>query len=315
MPDFPSRADDTVPLAGDSALNELLTAGQPPQHATAGLQPVAEVLAALRAGPADAELAGQARALAQFRSTVRVSHRAAQRRARRPLPFRARLSSKLAIITGATAVAVSGTVAAAYVGVLPGPLQRAAHDVLAAPAHGRPAPAVIRARSLPTPAPASSAAVSPSPVTGHPGLRHGQARSARKHYRHKRHGHHQGHRGWAAHHQGMPGEQHNYPSPAARDNNATAGSRATGTAKGRLPAATTIRWPITREADCNRHSPEQPPSRVRPQVPTGRGSAGAEPRARVPTPGGPGPRSLSPRCGVPPAEGGPGWLGQGRPVP
>ena len=39
------------PPEGDDALDELLTAGQPPQDAAGGLQPVAAVLAALRAGP------------------------------------------------------------------------------------------------------------------------------------------------------------------------------------------------------------------------------------------------------------------------
>src|SRR5215469_10240946 len=161
MPDFPSRADGAVPPPGDSALDELLTAGQTPQDTAAGLQPVAAVLAALRAGPADAELAGQARALAEFRAAVRVSHRADRGRARRPVPFLAQLGSKLAIITAATAVAVTGTVTAAYVGVLPGPLQRAAHDVFAAPpAHGRPAPDAFRARRLHT----RPAAARPLPV-------------------------------------------------------------------------------------------------------------------------------------------------------
>jgi hypothetical protein len=228
MPDFPSRADDTVPQAGDSALDELLAASRPAQDVAEGLEPVTAVLAALRAAPTGAELAGQARAVAEFRRTVRVSHRAARGRARRPVPIRERLSSKLAVITAATAVTVSGTMVAAYAGALPGPLQQAAHDVLAAPengaAHGRPAPAVFRARRLhtrsaaPRPLPTASVAVPPSPVTGLPVWRHGQAGSAGRHDRHKRPGHHKDHQGYQAdRHEGMLGEWYDGGPAARRD--------------------------------------------------------------------------------------------------
>jgi hypothetical protein len=222
MPDFLSRADGVVPPAGDNALDELLTAGQPPQDAAAGLQPVAAVLAALRSGPADGELAGQARALAEFRSAARGSHRAGRRRAPRPVPFRERLSSKLAIIAAATAVAVSGTVTAALVGALPGPLQRAARDVIAAPpvgaAHGRAAPASFRARPLRTPT--RSAAHPRRPVTGYLGWQHGRAGSARKHYRPKRQGHHKDRRDrWADRRQGVPGYRHDDTSLPRRGDN------------------------------------------------------------------------------------------------
>jgi hypothetical protein len=244
MPDFPWRSDSPVPPAGDRALDELLTTGRPPQDAAPELQPVAAVLAALRAGPADGELAGQARALAEFRSTVRVSHRAGRRRAR-PVPFRERLSSKLAVITAATAVAVSGTMAAAYVGALPGPLQRAAHDVIAAPAvgasHGHPTPAAFGARRLhahSAPAgslPTGSAAVPTNPVSVAPGWQHDQGGSARKHYRHKRNGHHKGHRGHQGDHQGgTPGDQHGN-EPTASSQSPTA--RYQGIRHGNGPAA------------------------------------------------------------------------------
>lgn len=214
MPDFPSRADGAIPPGGDSALDELLTAGQPPQDAAAGLQPVAALLVALRAGPADGELAGRARVLAEFRSTVRVSHRAG--RTRRPLPLRERLNSKLAVITAAAALAVGGTVGAAYVGALPGPFQRAVQDVFpvreTVSAHSHPAPAAVGARQLRTP----PAAPSPTPVITPPAWRHGQPGSARKHHKHKRHGHHQDHRSrWTGHHEGMPGDRQG-DGPAAR---------------------------------------------------------------------------------------------------
>ncbi len=229
MPDFPSRADGTVPQAGDGALDELLAASQPAQDVAEELAPVTAVLAALRAAPTGAELAGQARAVAEFRRTVRVSHRAGRGRARRPAPIRERLRSKLAVITAATAVAVSGTMVAAYVGALSGPLQQAVHDVLAAPgngaAHGRPAAAAFRARRLhphsaaPRPLPTASVAVPPSPVTGPPVWRHGQAGSARRHDRHNRPGHHEDHRGRQAdHHEGMPGDQRDGGPAPRRDN-------------------------------------------------------------------------------------------------
>lgn len=298
MPDFPWRADRAVPADGDGALDELLTAGQPPQDAAAGLQPVAAVLAALRAGPADGMHAGHARALAEFRNTVGVSHPAGRGRARRRAPLRRRLSSKLAVITAAAAAAAIGTAAAAYVGALPGPLQRAAHDVIAAPAadagHGRAAPAAVGAR----PFPARSAAGPRSPA-GNPGRRHGQAGPAGMQHKRSRHGHHAGHKAW-------------WP-PATRACRVT--GMTTGRPPGLLPGATATRWPTTREAVCNCHSPEQRRSRFRPQAPAGRGPAGAEPRAGSLPPGDParGPFTWLPQ---PPAEvNGPGWLGQERPVP
>jgi hypothetical protein len=270
MPEFPSPADGAVPPVGDSALDELLTSGQPPQDAAAELQPVAAVLAALRAGPADGELAGQARVLAEFRSTVHVSHRAGRSRARRPVPLRKRLGSRLAVITAATAVAVAGTAGAAYVGVLPAPLQQAAHDVIAAapPAggasDGHTAAEAIRTHPLPSP---SEPAI-PSPVTGTPSPRHGQPWSAGKHHKHHKHHGHKGRH--AAQNQNVSGDQNGDGPAARRDANQMAyhkGSR--------------LQLPL----------PSAAASLFRPQVPTGRGPAGAEPRVRVPTPGGPGPRS------------------------
>ena len=153
------------------------------------------------------------------------------------------LSSRLALITVA-AVAASGTAVAAYVGALPGPLQRAAHDVIAAPAagaaHGRAAPAAAGAR----PFPARSAAASRSPVTGNPGRGHGHAGPARKYHKRNRHGHY-GHKArWAAHHKGMPGKRHDWPPArhiAGRDDNPMAhheGSRL------QLPLPTAAAFPI-----------------------------------------------------------------------
>ena len=131
MPNFPWRASGSVPPVGDGELDELLTAGQPPQHAAPALQPVAELLAALQAGPADSELAGKARALAAFRGAAGLQHREHRVRARRPALLRARFAAAAA---SAVVVAVGGTAAAAYAGALPASLQRVAHVVIAAPA-------------------------------------------------------------------------------------------------------------------------------------------------------------------------------------
>ena len=244
MPDFPWQADSAVPPVGDGALDDLLTAGRPPQDVAAGLRPAAAVLAALRAGPADGKHAGHARALAEFRNTVGVSHPVGRGRARRLAPLRRRLSSTLALITAAAAVAASGAAVAAYVGALPGPLQRAAHDVIAAPAagaaHARAAPAAAGAR----PFPARSATASRSPATGNPGRGHGLAGPAGKHHKRNRHGHH-GHKArWAAHHKGMPGNRHDWPPVrriAGRDDTPMAhheGSRL------QLPLPTAAAFPI-----------------------------------------------------------------------
>ena len=242
MPDFPWRADRAVPPAGDGALDELLTAGQPPRDAAAGLQPVAAVLAALRAGPADGEHTGHARALAEFRNTVGAPRPVGRGRGRRPAPPRRRLSAKLAVITTAAAVAASGTAAAAYVGAQPGPLQRAAHDVIAAPAagaaDGRAAPAAVGAR----PFPARSAAAPRSPATGNPGWGPGQAGSAGKHHKHRRHGHHEGQKArWAAHYEGIRGIGHDDWPTAWRDDNPMAHHKGIGL---RLPLPRAAAFPI-----------------------------------------------------------------------
>jgi hypothetical protein len=143
MSNFPWRASGNVPPVGDGELDALLTAGQPAQHAAPALQPVAELLAALQAAPADSELAGKATALAAFRGAAgqqqREHHLPARRQALLSALLRARLA---AVAAGAAVVAVGGTAAAAYAGALPVSLQRVAHVVIAAPAViARPDPA------------------------------------------------------------------------------------------------------------------------------------------------------------------------------
>ena len=167
MPNFPWRPGGVIPPAGDGALDELLATGLPPPDAAAGLEPVAELFAALRAGPSGRELAGQSVALAAFREAARRSRPPRRLRVRavrartvgaravrartvgagrvrpgvRPGVRRAWLSSRLA---AAAAVLVASGAAAAYVGVLPASLQRVAHEAIAAPAAKPAATAAVR---------------------------------------------------------------------------------------------------------------------------------------------------------------------------
>src|SRR6266851_9240846 len=105
MPNVPRRPSGGVPPLGDAALDEWLATGQLPPDAAPGLLPVADVLAALQAGPSDSELAGKTRAMAEFRGTVGAPHRPRRVLARRPGVFRGRISAKVAAGTVAVAVA------------------------------------------------------------------------------------------------------------------------------------------------------------------------------------------------------------------
>ena len=107
---------------------EALLAGYPlPDEDPAGLQPVAELLTALRQPAAPAELTGQASALAEFRARPRRTARTAWPR-RRGGPVRGPLlrpRPATALLAGA--VVVAGLAAGAYEGDLPGPVQSWAH--------------------------------------------------------------------------------------------------------------------------------------------------------------------------------------------
>ncbi len=149
-----------------------LPPGAPPE-----MHDLARMLAAV-AGPAELEeLAGEATALAAFARLappVGISP-AASRSARHRLsgrPRRARLPMAAALVTAAAGL---GSIVAAYVGVLPGPIQQVAHVTVGAPLppHGsshRPAalanphPSVIRDPGTAATRPDHSAA--PTPVHG-----------------------------------------------------------------------------------------------------------------------------------------------------
>jgi hypothetical protein len=130
MPNLPGSPRADVPELPDGALAALLTGDLVTDEAWAGLHPAAALLAALTAAPQDGELAGHARALAEFR------HRGGRpARARRPARRRSRLLTSLLTVkaAAAAAAALGGVAAAAYTSILPAPAQQFAHSVIGAP--------------------------------------------------------------------------------------------------------------------------------------------------------------------------------------
>jgi hypothetical protein len=132
MPNFlwPGRRD--VSAIEDAALAALLS-GQEPEDLPAGLQPAADVLAALKARPSGDELAGEMIAMAEFRQRVGVSAHARRSTRRRPALLTSLMSAKVAVAAAAVAIAVGGIATAAYAGALPATAQSFAHDWIGAP--------------------------------------------------------------------------------------------------------------------------------------------------------------------------------------
>jgi hypothetical protein len=134
MPNYPWHSDTGASSAEDAAAAALLAGTELPAECPQGLQPVADVLAALRAGPAAGELAGEAAVLAEFRQRTGMSTRLHRSRRRRRPVLTTLLSAKAAAVAAIAAVSLSGAAAAAYSGSLPAPVQRLAHDLVGAPA-------------------------------------------------------------------------------------------------------------------------------------------------------------------------------------
>jgi len=133
MPNIPGSQRADVPELPDGALDALLTGDLVTDEACAGLQPAAALLAALNAAPQDGELAGHARALAEFRRRGGMPVRARRSARRRPRLLTS-LTAKAAAAAAVVAAAVLGGVAAAaYTGTLPAPAQQFAHGVIGAP--------------------------------------------------------------------------------------------------------------------------------------------------------------------------------------
>jgi hypothetical protein len=134
MPNIPGSPRADVPELPDGALDALLTGDLVTDEACAGLQPAAALLAALNAAPQDGELAGHARALAEFRRRGGMPVHARRSARRRPRLLTALLTAKAAAAAGAAAIALGGGVAAAaYTSTLPAPAQQFAHSVIGAP--------------------------------------------------------------------------------------------------------------------------------------------------------------------------------------
>ena len=134
MPNFPWPARRDVSSTEDTALTALLAGTELPADTAAGLRPVADVLAALRAGPARDELAGLAAAQAEFRRGFGVPDHPKRSSRRRPAGLASRLGVKAAAAAVVAAISLGGVAAAAYAGVLPGSWQQFAHRTIGAPA-------------------------------------------------------------------------------------------------------------------------------------------------------------------------------------
>ena len=129
MPNIPQSPLQDGPAVTDAELVALL-AGK--RDVAPWLQPVADVLAALSAEPSPGELAGEARALAEFRCRAVVP--VPRRHARRSTAgLTSRLSAKAAAGAAAATLILGGAATAAFANMLPAPIQRLAHDVIGAP--------------------------------------------------------------------------------------------------------------------------------------------------------------------------------------
>jgi len=168
MPNIPQPQRQDASELTDADLAVLLAgkAGTAPVP-----RPVADILAALTAEATTGELAGEARALAEFRrrSAAPVPGRRASRRAARP---GSRLGTKVAAAATGVAVVLAGAATAAFADVLPAPFQRFAHEVIGAP--NAPAP------RQPSPAHGQPAAPGSGAAHGRPGA-HGAPPAKGKH--------------------------------------------------------------------------------------------------------------------------------------
>jgi len=119
---------DADPLALDDDTVEWLLSGTlPPAQAPAGYAKVAELLAAAAAAPSSAELAGQRAVLAELRAVTR-GRRSAVRPSRVARTSRRCRRAGLAVVVVVGAL-VTGGVAGAATGHLPGPVRQAARSI------------------------------------------------------------------------------------------------------------------------------------------------------------------------------------------
>jgi hypothetical protein len=133
MPNFSWLGRRDASAIEDATLAALLSGTELPGDLPAGLQPAADVVAALLARPASDELVGETVALAEFRARVGVSDPAGQRRRRRPSLLTSLVSAKAVAAAAVVAITVGGVATAAYAGALPSSAQRIAHELIDAP--------------------------------------------------------------------------------------------------------------------------------------------------------------------------------------
>jgi hypothetical protein len=123
-----SANPDADPLTLDDETVERLLAGElSPAQAPPGYAEVAALLAATAAPPTPDELAGQAAALAELRAATRPRRASVGFRRVASPPRRRRVGLVAAALAGAL---VTGGVAAAATGNLPGPVQQVARSIL-----------------------------------------------------------------------------------------------------------------------------------------------------------------------------------------
>jgi hypothetical protein len=144
MPNFPWPDRPDASWIEDAALTALLAGTDLPPDTGAGLRPVADVLAALRAPAGGGELVGEVVAMAEFRHRFGMqapAHRRSRRRG--PALITSLVSAKAAVVAAIAAVGVgAAATTAAFAGALPDPLQQFAHRAFGAPAgHQGKAPA------------------------------------------------------------------------------------------------------------------------------------------------------------------------------
>jgi hypothetical protein len=134
MPNFSWLSSQDASEAGDASLAELPVGAEPAEGLAPELRPLADALAALRAGPARDELAGEAAALAEFEARVGRAVRVSRSRRRRHPLLASLLTVRAAAAAVVAALSFGGFATAAFTGRLPAPIQQFAHHTIGAPA-------------------------------------------------------------------------------------------------------------------------------------------------------------------------------------
>ncbi len=143
MAGFPLRRRRASEL-DEPVLDALLTGQSLPADAPGQARAMVAMLASLASPAGSGPLAGEASARSAFAraaSPAGISPASRAARRSRGRPSRGRRQARLRFVTAAVAIsAVLGSVAAAWAGVLPAPVQELAHQVFGVPAASRPAP-------------------------------------------------------------------------------------------------------------------------------------------------------------------------------